>query len=354
MVPCRRRLTPLARRCRWAPRSARTDGAASEGGDDAAGEEDELDLEDENIAELVEKDEQTGTLTFKAPDKRRRMRRKVREIEAESQLRSIRFPQDQIYEREERYQAGAQTSEVTGGPKTDAERLTEEARRVGLVGGKSASKSAAAAEAEKYVHMFGMTLEQLDAYDDDELEALTASVLKAAKEDEMPLSEAELAELERLEAEAELAEEEEAAMALAAESAAPGAVIEEDAYQVAAREARAVALELAQIADDTKARDLEVVNVGEHLYWCNYWVLLSVTSRPQMDAVAERCRKRAAELGRELAGGRGETRQNSWTLLDFGDVVVHVFTPAAREYYDLEGRYPDAERVELPFASAAQ
>ena len=72
----------------------------------------------------MEKDEQTGTLTFKAPDKRRRMRRKVREIEAESQLRSIRFPQDQIYEREERYQAGAQTSEVTGGPKTDAERLT--------------------------------------------------------------------------------------------------------------------------------------------------------------------------------------------------------------------------------------
>ena len=54
-------------------------------------------------------------------------------------------------------------------------------------------------------------------------------------------------------------------------------------------------------------------------------------------------------LWRTLEGGRGETRQNAWTLLDFGDVVVHVFTPAAREYYDIEGRYPEAKRVPLPF-----
>lgn len=314
---------------------------------------DELDLTSGDVADLVERDDETGTLIFKAPDMRSQLRKKVRQIEAESPLVDVRFPQDQLYEREERFQERNATSPISGAPKTAAEKMADEARRVGLIGdsrpGKKKGKAVVDQEAEKYLHMWGMDLDHLDAYDNSELEALTAGVLKAARADNVPLSEEELAELERLEADAELAAEEEANMALEAENAAPGTVIEEDAYEVAAREAREVALEFAKICDDTKARDLEVINVGEEVYWCNYWVVLSVTSRPQMNAVAERCRKRGIELGRTLEGGRGETRQNAWTLLDFGDVVVHVFTPAAREYYDIEGRYPEAKRVPLPF-----
>uniref|UniRef100_A0A0A9DJA5 Ij1 n=1 Tax=Arundo donax TaxID=35708 RepID=A0A0A9DJA5_ARUDO len=45
----------------------------------------------------------------------------------------------------------------------------------------------------------------------------------------------------------------------------------------------------------------------------------------------------------------GDTKPNSWTLLDFGDVVVHIFLPQQRAFYNLEEFYGNATAIELPF-----
>ena len=72
-------------------------------------------------------------------------------------------------------------------------------------------------------------------------------------------------------------------------------------------------------------------------------------SRPQLGAVLAKSESAAAgeRFGRDLGGARGAGR-SPWEVLDFGDVVMHCFTPDQREFYDLEGFYGAAEEVELP------
>jgi ribosome-associated protein len=114
-------------------------------------------------------------------------------------------------------------------------------------------------------------------------------------------------------------------------------------------EARALALDLARVAWETKAEDVRVLHVAPLCYWTQYMVVAAATSRPQLLAVLGKMERAAADgHGRRAAGalnGRSE-----WELLDFGDVVAHVMTPERREFYDLEGFYGAAEEVEQPWA----
>ena len=70
-------------------------------------------------------------------------------------------------------------------------------------------------------------------------------------------------------------------------------------------------------------------------------------SKPQLLAVLARMEDAAAEFGMQKQNSAGSSQ---WELLDFGSIVVHVFTAEQREYYDLDGFYALAEEVELPFA----
>ncbi|WIA39265.1 hypothetical protein OEZ86_005386 [Tetradesmus obliquus] len=104
---------------------------------------------------------------------------------------------------------------------------------------------------------------------------------------------------------------------------------------------------MAKIADDTKAADLSVLHVEPLVSWCSYMVLCSVMSRPQLLAVLGRMEDAAQQ-------SFNRTKQNSagssqWEVLDFGDVVVHVFTGEQREHYDIDSFYAAAEEVSLPF-----
>ncbi|KAI8468925.1 MAG: hypothetical protein J3K34DRAFT_293543 [Monoraphidium minutum] len=111
--------------------------------------------------------------------------------------------------------------------------------------------------------------------------------------------------------------------------------------------AQAFAVALAKVADDTKAQDLAVLHVAPLVSWTSYFVICTVISRPQLLAVMARM-ETAAEEDWDRA------KQNSpgsspWEVLDYGDVVVHVFTPDQREHYDIESFYAAAEEVPLPF-----
>ena len=126
--------------------------------------------------------------------------------------------------------------------------------------------------------------------------------------------------------------------------------VEAAALSPADDEARELALAIAGVAADTKAGDVAVLHVAPLVYWTSYMVLVTIFSRPQLQAVLAKAEDVAAErFGRNLGGARNPGR-SAWEALDFGDVVLHVFTPDQREFYDLEGFYGAAEEVALPAA----
>lgn len=112
-------------------------------------------------------------------------------------------------------------------------------------------------------------------------------------------------------------------------------------------DSRAFAVALAKIADDTKAEDLTVLHVEPLVSWCSYMVLCTVMSKPQLLAVLGRMEDAAQDdWCRPKQNSAGSSQ---WEVLDFGDVVVHVFTAEQREHYDLDSFYAQAEEVALPF-----
>jgi ribosome-associated protein len=76
-------------------------------------------------------------------------------------------------------------------------------------------------------------------------------------------------------------------------------------------------------------------------------LIVSVFSRPQLLACIARMEKEAEQSFQRAK--QNQPGGSPWEVLDYGDVVVHVFTPDQREYYDIESFYMQAEEVELPF-----
>lgn len=74
---------------------------------------------------------------------------------------------------------------------------------------------------------------------------------------------------------------------------------------------------------------------------CNYFVIASGTSTTHVRAISDNIIKKLAELGQKSWHVEGE-REASWILLDYGDVVVHIFLEDKREFYSLERLWADA------------
>ncbi|KAF6159759.1 hypothetical protein GIB67_030017 [Kingdonia uniflora] len=96
---------------------------------------------------------------------------------------------------------------------------------------------------------------------------------------------------------------------------------------------------------DPKPPSAEADDDGESLSFTAF-------SRPQIDAIASRIRDISEKQYQRVP--TGDYKPNSWTLLDFGDVVVHVFLPEQRAYYNLEDFYGNAKLVDLPFENQPQ
>jgi ribosome-associated protein len=107
--------------------------------------------------------------------------------------------------------------------------------------------------------------------------------------------------------------------------------------------AKALAIELARAASDDKCHQVVVLNVIGLSPVTDFIVLGTGTSSRQIRAVAENLRTAGKEIGhRPLPGGE---HSDNWMLVDFVDVVVHLFDPDARSYYDLDSLWGDAPRI---------
>lgn len=108
--------------------------------------------------------------------------------------------------------------------------------------------------------------------------------------------------------------------------------------------ARDLALAIAEAALDKKALQVEIIEVSDKVDYADYVVVMSATSDRHANALAKNVDAEMARKGLRANSIEG-LPQGAWVLMDFGDVVVHIFHEDTRGYYDLEALWYDAARV---------
>ena len=110
--------------------------------------------------------------------------------------------------------------------------------------------------------------------------------------------------------------------------------------------AREVALEVTKALDEKKGIDIKVLRIEKISSIADYFVICTGTVNTHVKTLCDYAEYTMEQLGETMLGREGH-RGNSWELLDYGSVVVHVFTDEARKFYDLERLWADAEVVDL-------
>ena len=111
-------------------------------------------------------------------------------------------------------------------------------------------------------------------------------------------------------------------------------------------EASDFALEAAKLAQEHNCTDITVLDLRGKSPATDYFVIATGTSNRQIRTVADEISELARKNGRQRFGRAGY-EQGRWVLLDFVDVVIHLFDAEYRDYYDLELLWGDAEKLKL-------
>ena len=110
--------------------------------------------------------------------------------------------------------------------------------------------------------------------------------------------------------------------------------------------AKEVALQVTKALDEKKGIDIKLLRIGDVSSLADYFVICTGSVNTHVKTLCDYAEYTMEQLGEPMLGREGH-RGNSWELLDFGSVVVHVFTDEARKFYDLERLWADAEVVDL-------
>ena len=110
--------------------------------------------------------------------------------------------------------------------------------------------------------------------------------------------------------------------------------------------AKQVAYEVTKALDMKKGMDIKLLRIDEVSSLADYFLICTGTSNTHVKTLCDHAEYTLEQLGETMLGREGH-RGNSWELLDYGSVVVHVFTEEAREFYNLERLWADAETVDI-------
>ncbi len=102
---------------------------------------------------------------------------------------------------------------------------------------------------------------------------------------------------------------------------------------------------IVKILDNKKAMDIDLIQTQELTIVSDYFVIANGTSNTHVRALADEVEEEMTKLGVEPDHIEG--RATGWILLDYGCVLVHVFDPQSREYYNLERLWGDAAKVDI-------
>ena len=110
--------------------------------------------------------------------------------------------------------------------------------------------------------------------------------------------------------------------------------------------AKEVAYEVTKALDEKKGMNIKLLQIDKVSSLADYFLICTGTSNTHVKTLCDYAEYTMDNLGEKLLGREGH-RGNSWELLDYGSVVIHVFTDEARKFYDLERLWADAEQVDL-------
>lgn len=106
------------------------------------------------------------------------------------------------------------------------------------------------------------------------------------------------------------------------------------------------ALETAKILSSKKGKDIKVIEISDVSTIADYMVIATGTSSTQVKALADTVDEKLDEMGISVSHIEGH-RSNSWILLDYVDIIVHVFSDEARAFYDLERLWQDGKEIDI-------
>ena len=110
--------------------------------------------------------------------------------------------------------------------------------------------------------------------------------------------------------------------------------------------AKEVALQVTKALDEKKGMDIKLLKIDQVSSLADFFLICTGTSNTHVRTLCDYAEYTLEQLGEPMLGREGH-RGNAWELLDFGSVVVHVFTDEARAFYNLERLWADAEVVDL-------
>lgn len=108
-----------------------------------------------------------------------------------------------------------------------------------------------------------------------------------------------------------------------------------------------LAIIAAKALDEKKGREISAIEITDLTTLADYFVIATGTSNTQINALCGAVEKALKEEANEAPLHREGHRDGTWVLLDYGCVAVHVFSPEARTFYDLERLWQDGKPLDL-------
>lgn len=109
-----------------------------------------------------------------------------------------------------------------------------------------------------------------------------------------------------------------------------------------------LAKEAAKTLNNKKGMDIRILRIENISSLADYFVFATGTSNTHVNALADETEFHLKEIGIAPHHVEGY-RSNSWVLIDYGNVIVHIFTDESRQYYDLDRLWQDGEQVDTAF-----
>lgn len=104
-----------------------------------------------------------------------------------------------------------------------------------------------------------------------------------------------------------------------------------------------IAREIVDTLEEKKGEDILLLDLVGVASFTDYFVICSAGSRRTLKALSDEIRKRVKDAHEKLAQGVEGSPESGWILLDYGDVIVHLFAPNVRTYYNLEGLWNEGQ-----------
>ncbi len=123
--------------------------------------------------------------------------------------------------------------------------------------------------------------------------------------------------------------------------------LDDDAKAPVDEAAKALALAIAEAADDRKAGNITILQTGDISYLADYFVIVTGFSNVQVRAIANSIEDAVEEQFERLPLRSEGASEGRWVVKDYGEVIAHIFMPDDRDYYDLEAFWGHAERIEF-------